>query len=292
MELINHKTGTSFPSRRAIAEQEGLNERAVENAVYELRKWGYIDWEKRAQPDLHKGRLLHYTLPVLTWTEDELTKAILAHREALRDRSTPPTVYTAHGAHRPQSTPPTVLKSTPPAVTRNLLREPAKNSRTGADVRASPTRLLDDREQELLPKARRAPKATEEQFARFWAVYPIREGKAAARKNFMALSHGEAEQAIVGAAGYAAKIAAERVRLAKRGEEPRIKYAQGWLTDRRFEDYAPSNEAHHIDAGVDDEVQRLANTETGRAMIGDMGRERALQAIRADVISRRGGANE
>jgi hypothetical protein len=81
------------------------------------------------------------------------------------------------------------------------------------------------------------PKATDEQFARFWSAYPIREGKAAARKNFLALSHDEAELAIVGAAGYAAKIEAERTR---RREEPRIKYAQGWLSERRFEDFAPN----------------------------------------------------
>jgi hypothetical protein len=84
------------------------------------------------------------------------------------------------------------------------------------------------------------PKATEEQFARFWTAYPIREGKAAARKNFLNLTRDEADLAIVGAAGYAAKMAAER---AKRGEEPRIKWAQGWLSARRFEDYAPTNAA-------------------------------------------------
>jgi hypothetical protein len=91
-------------------------------------------------------------------------------------------------------------------------------------------------------KGKRAPKpkATEEQFTRFWAAYPIREGKAAARKNFLALSYDEAELAVVGAAGYAAKIAAER---ARRGEEPRIKWAQGWLTERRFEDYTPAHTA-------------------------------------------------
>jgi hypothetical protein len=85
-----------------------------------------------------------------------------------------------------------------------------------------------------------APKATEEQFARFWAAYPIREGRAAALRNFLKLTRDEAELAIVGAAGYTAKIAAER---ARRGDEPRIKWAQGWLTERRFEDYAPANAA-------------------------------------------------
>jgi hypothetical protein len=45
------------------------------------------------------------------------------------------------------------------------------------------------------------------------------------------------------------------------------------------------------DGGFDAEVQRLASTETGRAMIGDMGRDRALQEIRKEVLRRRGGAN-
>jgi hypothetical protein len=124
MEKLNEKTGTAFPSRKAIATQEDLGEKVVENAIYELRLWGYLDWERRAEPDLHKGRLLHYTLPVLTWTDEDLVKAILAHRETIKTRSTPPTGYPAHGGQRPRGTPPTGSESTPPTGTRNLLKEP------------------------------------------------------------------------------------------------------------------------------------------------------------------------
>jgi hypothetical protein len=101
MERLNQETGTAFPSRRALAEQEGLTQENVENALYDLRKWGHIDWERRAEPDLHKGKLLHYTLPVLSWTEEDLTRAILSHRETLKTRTTLQEKYTAQGVHRP-----------------------------------------------------------------------------------------------------------------------------------------------------------------------------------------------
>ena len=82
------------------------------------------------------------------------------------------------------------------------------------------------------------PKATEVQFERFWATYPKREGKAEARKNLLALTRDDAELAIAGAEAYARKCRGE-------GKDPKyIKWPQGWLSERRFEDYtAPSASA-------------------------------------------------
>jgi hypothetical protein len=37
-------------------------------------------------------------------------------------------------------------------------------------------------------------------------------------------------------------------------------------------------------------VQRIAKSETGRVMIGDMGHEAAMRAIREDVVSRHGNS--
>jgi hypothetical protein len=84
-------------------------------------------------------------------------------------------------------------------------------------------------------KSRRAAprRATEGQFARFWAPYPIKEAKAKAKRNFMALSHDDAEWAIAGSSAYAAQIRAKQAK----DPDTRIKWAQGWLTDRRFEDF-------------------------------------------------------
>lgn len=76
------------------------------------------------------------------------------------------------------------------------------------------------------------PKPSAEQWQRFWAAYPLRKGKAAAERRFMALSPEAAEAAIVGAEHYAAEVAAKAI-------DPRyVKWAQGWLNERRFEDYA------------------------------------------------------
>jgi hypothetical protein len=84
MEKLHVKSGTAFLSRRTIARQEYLSEKTVQNVLYDLRSWHYIDWERRAEPDLHEGRLLHYTLPVTRWTDQELLDAILAQRARLR----------------------------------------------------------------------------------------------------------------------------------------------------------------------------------------------------------------
>jgi hypothetical protein len=87
MEHLNRKTGTAFPSRRLIAEEENIQFKTVENVLYDLRRWGYIDWERRAEPDLHKGRLLHYTLPVARWSEEQITEEILKWRNDREDKS-------------------------------------------------------------------------------------------------------------------------------------------------------------------------------------------------------------
>lgn len=88
---------------------------------------------------------------------------------------------------------------------------------------------------EALPSVKRAPrkpKPTAKQFEMFWAAYPNRSGKPAALKKFMALSPEDAEQAI-----FAAEKYAEQCRAA--GTEAKfIKWPQGWLTERRFEDFS------------------------------------------------------
>jgi hypothetical protein len=139
-EHISDKTGTAYPDWRSIAEEEGLGEGTVRNCIYELKKWGYLVWERRESPDQHAGRLTHYTLPVVSYSRDEMVAGIEAwcaemRREIPRPwgkNSTPPAVqngevytahgvrnYTAHGVKSDQngeSTPPTVQKTTPSAV--------------------------------------------------------------------------------------------------------------------------------------------------------------------------------
>ena len=146
MERLNRAKGTAFPNRRTVAEEEGLEFHTVENVLYDLRRWGHIDWEKRADPR-HKGRLLHYTLPVIRWSEDQIAQAIYA----LRGESTRPNGYSKYPSQRArevpaptgtpgQSTRPNGGKSTRPGVCSNLLKE--LEDKTASRKRPAPrTRL-------------------------------------------------------------------------------------------------------------------------------------------------------
>lgn len=65
-------------------------------------------------------------------------------------------------------------------------------------------------------------------FERFWAVYPLKKAKAAAEKNWLkAIKKTDPEIIIAAAAKYA------QSRDVSRGF---VKYAQGWLTDERWND--------------------------------------------------------
>jgi len=88
------------------------------------------------------------------------------------------------------------------------------------------------------PEPKRAPakrKPSVEQFDRFWAAYPLRKGKPKAMEKFMALSPEAAEQAITAAKLYAMECQAES------REERYIKWAQGWLGERRFADVSTAD---------------------------------------------------
>jgi hypothetical protein len=104
----------------------------------------HVHWERRASPDQHPGRLLHYTLRPVSVSREDMIAAIEQwcvenKKELYRPgctNSTPYRVENGHKLHRPgctpnstaqgvqlvKSTPPRVEntpKSTPPAVTRN-----------------------------------------------------------------------------------------------------------------------------------------------------------------------------
>lgn len=69
-----------------------------------------------------------------------------------------------------------------------------------------------------------------EQFEAFWQAFPLKKGKAKARERFDALSPEDADRAIAGAKSYAAECATEHK------EARYIKWPEGWLNARRFED--------------------------------------------------------
>jgi len=121
----------------------------------------------------------------------------------------------------------------------------AEPSRARANIE-NPTGLLFHEEEEEENKIRNSPeqpkrakprpKPTTEQFERFWSAYPLRKGKEKALERFLALTPEDAEQAIYGAERYATEC------KQKGTENTYVKWAQGWLNERRFKDYAPSAE--------------------------------------------------
>jgi hypothetical protein len=106
----------------------------------------------------------------------------------------------------------------------------------GASAPVPELPLLEPAKPSPSKRAPAKPKATEEQFGRFWAAYPRKEGKAAAKRNFLALTREDAEHATSGAAAEARK---------QRGKDPRyIKWPQRWLSERQFEDYVDQPQAN------------------------------------------------
>jgi hypothetical protein len=137
------------------------------------------------------------------------------------------------------------------------------------------------------PRGKRAaprPKATDGQFDRFWDAYPKRDGKAKAREKFLALSRDDAELAIAGATAYAEQCRAK-------GTEPRyVKWAQGWLSERRFEDYAPVNAAA-TPVDPDAALKHLVASPFGQRTLEREGHERGLEVLRARLAANRGTAS-
>jgi hypothetical protein len=74
MERLNERSGTAFPSRQIIGKQEGLSDKTVENVLYDLRNWGHIDWERRADANASAERALRRA--------SEMAAEVIIHRKA------------------------------------------------------------------------------------------------------------------------------------------------------------------------------------------------------------------
>jgi hypothetical protein len=75
----------------------------------------------------------------------------------------------------------------------------------------------------------RAPRCYTADFEAFWSAYPVKDGKwPAFEKSWRKLSAVDQARATAAAALYAERVQREKI------EKP--KWAQGWLTDRRFDD--------------------------------------------------------
>ncbi len=319
----NRETGTAFPGLKVLAEDiyrdmMQLPPKTAEDIMKKVaslaRACGYTLSRKQAPPGGNRA-VGHYTFTLPD--PDERQQAIAIHQTWLVEENAKRVAKKAAKATeaevtgRVTSDEVTAPVTTPEVTGRVTSEGSCGNRHRGAEVTANGTHSLYKNNLSLnlhdngadapggmgegkglsggvpaKPKRTPNPKATEEQFAHFWAAYPIREGKAAALKNFRKLTHAEADLAIFGAAQYAAKIAAERERLARRGEQPKIKYAQGWLTERRFEDYAENYASAAAVVSDDPEVElkRFIASADGQAVIREHGPEKGMRIIRDIVL--------
>lgn len=101
------------------------------------------------------------------------------------------------------------------------------------------------------PRAAPRPKPTAEQWQRFWTEYPLRKGKIAAERTFMALTPEDADAAIRAVQAYEADC---------RASGRFFKWPQGWLRERRFEDYA-AEDAQQSRAPVSANIAALSDAE-------------------------------
>ena len=132
MKCLNRETGTTFLGRKALAEDAGVDIKTVENVLYDLRRWGHIDWEKRTDPN-HAGKLLHYTLPITRYPEQLITEAIYA----LRGESTRPNGYSQSPSQQAPEVPaPTGTSAKPPSKKTKPRSQIASDWQPSAEARA------------------------------------------------------------------------------------------------------------------------------------------------------------
>lgn len=143
LECMNSEHGFCYPSRQMLSERTGLSLRAVENALYELRSWGYVDWERRYN-DAGTRKLLHYTVPAARIDYDTLQDEIRKLRQSVERRTTPPAVQRRTTPPVVQSTPPAVQETTPPTVQ----KEPKYTARGGRNCTAGGVTVTNEEELE------------------------------------------------------------------------------------------------------------------------------------------------
>jgi len=84
LECMNRDTGTAWPSRQTIAERIGAPVKTVMNALYALKRLGYVDWERRPIQTGERA-LTQYVVPAARMDretlQNEIAKAIAELRE-------------------------------------------------------------------------------------------------------------------------------------------------------------------------------------------------------------------
>jgi hypothetical protein len=148
MEKINYTSGTAVVDRSWLADKLGVEKRVLENALYNLRRFGYIDWERRVDAELHPGRrLTHYVLPVTRITEDNLAQALKQFSRALAQKAKSSAIENSEKRSKREndgnSTPYTVQKSTPDTVQSKIETTPHRVQTTPYAVQKSTPYAVD-----------------------------------------------------------------------------------------------------------------------------------------------------
>lgn len=127
----------------------------------------------------------------------------------------------------------------------------------------------------------------EEGFAEFWKLYPVKEARAPAWKNFRLAALGKlpekdsrksGDHPPVSMASMIAGAQRYREKVQNYPKDRTPKYAQGWLTERRWQDGAEGEEdtrqmGPHKDTWADWGLHRLGMTQDQGLMIGSVGND-------------------
>jgi len=122
LEHMNRKVGMAWPSRETLAARTGYNAGTIENALYKLRAWGYIRWERRQHDKGGAG--FYYAISLASMPREALQAEIATALQALRKETPRPAVET--------DTPRPAVEETPRPTMENdeahSIREPVDGS--------------------------------------------------------------------------------------------------------------------------------------------------------------------
>lgn len=195
-DSADERSRECWPAVSSLAKKARLSERQVQRCITELVDYGMIEVFANAG---RSGSNLFRVSEVTKWRGDKMSGGDTHVTGGVTPMSP--------GGVTPMSPKPSI----------RTINEPSKDC-------------------DGLFSAMEAPKAekpNDDGFERFWAVYPLKTSKTAARKNWgKAIKKAPAETIIAAAERYAAWVGS-----AKPGEfRPNVKYPQGWLSDERWKD--------------------------------------------------------
>lgn len=84
---MNSRTGTAFPHRRTLATEAGVKEKTVSNYLHNLSHRGYLDWQRRPNPERRRSTLGHFTFPLVSRPLKEVEAQILEAKTLAAEES-------------------------------------------------------------------------------------------------------------------------------------------------------------------------------------------------------------